>query len=77
LRESNEPARARIHYEAALSARPSFVPARVQLGVTLLSLGDAPKAEEQWNKVLEIEPENTQAKMYLRMSATNRAKTSE
>ncbi len=77
LRESNEPARARIHYEAAIAARPSFVPARVQLGVTLLSLGDAPHAEEQWNKVLEIEPENTQAKMYLRMSTASRQKTSE
>jgi tetratricopeptide (TPR) repeat protein len=72
LRETHEHTRARVHYEAALTARPNFVPARVQLGVTLLALGEASSAEEQWKKVLEIEPENTQAKMYLRMLTTGK-----
>jgi len=67
LGEAKELVRAREHYEAAVAARPNYVPARVQLGVTLLSLGEQGGAEEQWKKVLELEPENTQAKMYLRV----------
>jgi tetratricopeptide (TPR) repeat protein len=39
LGEAKELVRAREHYEAAVAARPNYVPARVQLGVTLLSLG--------------------------------------
>ena len=37
--------------------------------MTLLALGEAAAAREQWQKVLEIEPENVRAKMYLRMMA--------
>jgi hypothetical protein len=50
-----------------VAARPSYVPARIQLGVTLLSLGESAAAGEQWRKALEIEPDNVRAKMYLRM----------
>jgi Tfp pilus assembly protein PilF len=50
-------------------ARPSYVPARIQLGVTLLSLGESEAAGEEWRKALEIEPDNVRAKMYLRMVA--------
>jgi tetratricopeptide (TPR) repeat protein len=70
LREVNNQGRAREHYEAALASRPNYVPARLQLGVTLLAMGDAKAAEEQWKKVIEIEPDNSRAKMYLRMLAT-------
>ena len=47
--------------------KPAYVPARLQLGVTLLALGDANGADEQWREVIKLEPENSQAKMYLRM----------
>src|SRR5215471_15384083 len=57
LREVNNQARAREHYEAALASRPNYVPARLQLGVTLLALGDSKGAEEEWRKVIEIEPD--------------------
>jgi tetratricopeptide (TPR) repeat protein len=67
LRELNDLPAARVHYEAALEAKPDYVPARLQLGVTLLSLGETNLAEEQWRKVIAVEPENSQAKMYLRM----------
>jgi tetratricopeptide (TPR) repeat protein len=67
LRDVNNAPRARLHYEAAITARPNYVPARIQLGATLLSLGDAKGAEESWKKVLDIEPDNMRAKMYLRM----------
>jgi tetratricopeptide (TPR) repeat protein len=76
LRETKELVRAREHYEAALSARPAYTPARIALGVTLLSLGELDGAELHWKKVLESEPENPQVKMYLRMLATTRRKSS-
>jgi tetratricopeptide (TPR) repeat protein len=75
LREVNEAARAREQYEAAIATRPSFVPARLQLGVTLLSMGDADGAAEQWRKVAEIDPDNSRAKMYLRMLSAQKAKS--
>jgi Tfp pilus assembly protein PilF len=65
----NDLPRAREQYEAAVAARPGYVPARIQLGVTLLSLGESDAAGEQWRKALEIEPENVRAKMYMRMVA--------
>ena len=67
LRESGDLAGARREYEAAIASRGSYVPAHLQLGVTLLSLGATQLAEAAWHKVLELEPENVQAKMYLRM----------
>lgn len=73
LRETNDLAGARLRYEAALQYKPGFVPARLQLGVTLLALGEATAAQEQWQEVIRIEPENSQAKMYLRMLERNRA----
>ena len=76
LRELKELPRAREHYEAALASRASYVPARVALGVTLLSLGHPDEAEQHWKKVLETEPDNPQAKMYLRMLENERRKSS-
>jgi cytochrome c-type biogenesis protein CcmH/NrfG len=64
--------RAREQYEQAIRARPSYVPARVLLGVTLLSLGQADAAAEEWRKALEIEPDNVPARMYLRISTAER-----
>ncbi len=72
-REVNDMHRAREHYEAAVSARPTYVPARIQLGVTLLALGELDLAETQWNSVLEIDPDNGRAKMYLRVLAAQRS----
>lgn len=67
LREVNDLPGARLRYEAAIQARPNYVPARLQLGVILLSLGESKTAAEHWQHVISIEPENSQAKMYLRM----------
>ena len=70
----NEPGQAKESAEAAIATRPTFVPARIQLGVTLLAMGDAEGAAEQWNKVIELDPENSRAKMYLRMLSLQRLK---
>lgn len=76
LRELKELGRAREQYEAALATRASYVPARVALGVTLLALGEPAAAEVHWKKVLETEPDNAQAKMYLRTLENERGKSS-
>src|ERR1700722_16430038 len=72
LRQSNRVQRTREQYEAAVASRPTYAPARIQLGVTLLSLGDGDSAAEQWRKVLELDPENVRARMYLRIMASDR-----
>jgi tetratricopeptide (TPR) repeat protein len=58
---------AREHYEAARDANPTYAPARVLLGVTLLSLGLPEKAAAAWHEALDLDPENKSARMYLRM----------
>src|SRR6476660_1041666 len=50
---------------ADLRTKPDYVPARLQLGVILLALGDSKGAEQHWQHVISIEPDNSQAKMYL------------
>ncbi len=71
LRQRGELVQAKARYEAALGARSGYIPARIQLGVTLLALGDSNAAGDQWSRVLEHEPENSVAKMYLRTLETS------
>jgi tetratricopeptide (TPR) repeat protein len=67
LREINDLPGARARYEAALQSKPNYVPAHLQLGVILLATGERTAAQEHWNHVIGLEPDNSQAKMYLRM----------
>jgi tetratricopeptide (TPR) repeat protein len=67
LRETNDLPGARAQYEAAVAARPNYVPAHIQLGVTLFALGELDRAEAAWKRALELERDNPHAKMYLRM----------
>jgi tetratricopeptide (TPR) repeat protein len=66
-RDDNNLTAARQCYEAARAQNPTFVPARVLLGVTLLALGATEEAAAEWREALTLEPENRSAKMYLRM----------
>jgi len=59
---------ARRCYEAARAENARFVPARVLLGVTLLTLGAIDEAIAEWREALAIEPDNRSARMYLRMA---------
>jgi len=72
-RDDNNLPLARKCYEAARDANPKFAPARVLLGVTLLSLGAIDEAVAEWREALAIEPENRSAKMYLRMVEAQRS----
>ncbi|MDB4995306.1 MAG: repeat protein, partial [Myxococcaceae bacterium] len=76
LREIQDLQGARAQYEAAVEARPAYVLARIQLGVTLLALNEPDLADAAWRQALEIEPDNMHVKMYLRMLDVERAKGS-
>ncbi len=67
LRDRNDLVGARARYELAIEHKPNYVAARVQLGVTLFTMGDTSGAEAAWKKSLELENDNSQAKMYLRV----------
>ena len=75
-RDAGNLALAREHYEAARDANPKYPPARILLGVTLLSLGLPDQAVAEWREVLTLEPENKNAKMYLRMVEAQRNRAS-
>lgn len=72
-RDDGNLALAREHYQAARDTNARFVPARVLLGVTLLSLGEVDQAEAEWRAVQEIDPDNRAARMYLRMVEAQRS----
>ena len=64
---------AREHYAFACMANPSYVPARIQLGVTLLAMGNIDDAVAEWNTAMAIEPDNKHVQMYLRVAEAQRA----
>lgn len=59
---------ARFELDEAISAKPSYVPAHVALGVTLLAMGHKEAAIDRWKAALAIDPDNKAAAMYLRMA---------
>lgn len=67
-RDSGDLQKARKHYEAARDANPRYPLARLMLGVTLLALNDVEAAKIEWKAVLEYDPGNKSASMYLRMA---------
>ena len=66
-------ASAKEHYLAAREANPKYAMARVLLGVTLLALGNVDQAVAEWRAALAIDPDNKNAKMYLRMAEAQRS----
>lgn len=71
-RDADNLALARVHYAMARDANPRYVLARLLLGVTLLSLGSPDQAIAEWREALAIDPDNKNAKMYLRMVEAQR-----
>jgi tetratricopeptide (TPR) repeat protein len=68
FRDSGDLDHARQHYEAARNANPRYPLARLMLGVTLLALNEVEQAKAEWRAVLEQDPSNKSAAMYLRMA---------
>ncbi len=54
-------------FEKVKAKNESYVPARVSLGAAHFARGDKAAAKDEWARVLEIDPENRTAGMYLRM----------
>jgi Tfp pilus assembly protein PilF len=59
--------RALEQFERAKQDNPEYLQARLMLGVLHLSAGDHEPAEREFSAVLERDPENTGARMYLRV----------
>jgi Tfp pilus assembly protein PilF len=58
---------AQAELERVKRDRSGYVPARVSLGATYFAKNDKAAARREWNEVLQIDPENRTARMYLRM----------
>jgi tetratricopeptide (TPR) repeat protein len=67
-RQWGEPVAAKLELEEAVRIKPSYVSARISLGVLQMMLGHVKEAVEQWNEVVQREPDNKAALMYLRMA---------
>jgi len=60
-RRAGEPAAAREHLELALEANKLHVPAMLELGLTLVELGDLPEARKALKRTLRNDPGNAAA----------------
>ena len=65
LIEVGELEKAKDELTLILESRPSFVGARIRLGVVLHRLGQDVEAAKQWMKCLEDEPTDMRARAYL------------
>ncbi len=54
-------------YRDICAKNPSYIPARLQLGVTLYAAKCIDEAIAEWRAILEVDPENKNAQMYLKM----------
>lgn len=61
--------------QALKHEKPSFVPARIQLGLLHYSQGNLIDAELEWEAVMQISADHPEAKAYLEMSKNQRMKT--
>jgi tetratricopeptide (TPR) repeat protein len=66
-RETGDLEAAAYELEESLKVKPLYVPAQIALGVVRFSLQDVPAAMKCWQRVLELDPQNRAAQMYLRM----------
>ena len=67
LKDSGRLDDAQVELERVKRDRPRYVPARISLGATYFAKNDKAAARAEWSEVLEIDPENRTARMYLRM----------
>lgn len=67
LRDAGQLEEACDELEKAKISKPQYLPARFSLGITYLALGNRELAKREWSAVLEADPTNTTAVMYLKM----------
>jgi tetratricopeptide (TPR) repeat protein len=58
---------ARVELERVKRERPAYLPARISLGAAYFAKNDKQAARREWNEVLDLDPENRTARMYVRM----------
>ncbi|MDJ0765697.1 MAG: tetratricopeptide repeat protein [Myxococcota bacterium] len=67
LRDAGDLDGACAEFEKVKIERPTYLPARISLGVTYFALNDRELARKEWEAALEIDPEDKAAQMYLKM----------
>lgn len=50
--------------------KPNYLPGRIALGVLLYGTGDVLRAQSEWEKVISLDPMNSEAAMYINLSRT-------
>lgn len=68
-REMGKKEEAKDCYYKAVEVREKFVPARIHLGLLLFQEGSRDDAVVQWKEVINIQPDNRSARMYLKTFA--------
>ncbi len=68
-RDTGDLARAREQFLAAIEANPRYLQARILLAVLHLTGGNHAAAIEELQEVLDVDPENKSAQMYLRIAS--------
>lgn len=66
-RDNREYDKAINEFDTALRDRSSYLPAKIQLGLTYITLGKKSEAEKLFKEVLAKEPDNKSALMYLNL----------
>jgi tetratricopeptide (TPR) repeat protein len=74
-RDTGSPERARDQLNVALEYNARYAPARVMLGVLLLTMGDYDAAMREFESALTTDPDNRNAQMYLRLASAQRNKS--
>ncbi|MBI2341885.1 MAG: tetratricopeptide repeat protein, partial [Deltaproteobacteria bacterium] len=64
-RENKQLKESLLELTEAAKADPRYIDSRIQLGVTYYSLGKLNDAKKQWSGIVEKDPDNEYAKMYL------------
>jgi tetratricopeptide (TPR) repeat protein len=74
-RDTGHKERAREQLEIVKQHNPSYIQARVLLGVALLSSGEYDAAIGEFQAVLELDAEHKSAQMYLKIAESQRSKS--
>jgi len=69
LQDSGDVDRAVQEFRQALQDKPDYLPARIQLGVCFYAMHRLKDALEQWQVVLNVDPNNTRALMYIKLAS--------
>jgi tetratricopeptide (TPR) repeat protein len=74
-RDTGSPERAKDQLNLALEYNGRYAPARVMLGVLLLTMGDYESAVREFETALTTDPDNRNAQMYLRLASAQHNKS--